>query len=58
MVEEYVMINKQNGAVIRTSPKYLNSWLARGFEVLEIVMEDGTVEKSEDGNGSKHRTYL
>ena len=32
----YVLINKENGAVVESTEKYLPQWLARGFEVLEI----------------------
>ena len=37
-VKKYVMINKTNEARIKCTEKYLVSWLARGFEVEEIII--------------------
>lgn len=32
----YIMKNKENGAVIRSTEKYLLQWISRGFEVAGI----------------------
>ncbi|MOA55045.1 hypothetical protein D3C78_1787640 [compost metagenome] len=46
--KKYVMFNKENGARIECTEKYLTHWLARGFEVEEIKDVTNTV------CGSKH----
>lgn len=33
---KYVMYNKQNGAIITCTQKYVAEWVKRGFEVQEL----------------------
>jgi hypothetical protein len=40
MVKKYVMVNKENGAHIVCTEKYVLAWLARGFEIVKIILED------------------
>jgi len=35
----YILRNKDTKAVIKCTEKFLMSWLARGFEVLEIIRD-------------------
>lgn len=38
--QEYKMINHSNGARITCTQKYLIHWIARGFEVEEVAVEE------------------
>lgn len=37
-VKKYIMVNKETGARIECTPKYLFKWLELGFEVEEIEL--------------------
>lgn len=39
-VKVYVVVNKDNGARVQCTEKYLLEWLAMGFEVEEIILPD------------------
>lgn len=49
--KKYVMVSKENGARIVCTEKYVTEWLARGFEVVEIILENG---EEECGNWEWH----
>lgn len=36
--KKYIMVNKSNEVRIECTDKYVTSWLARGFEVEEIII--------------------
>lgn len=43
--KKYVMVSKENGARIVCTEKYVMEWLARGFEVVEIILENDDEEE-------------
>jgi hypothetical protein len=47
--KKYVMVNKENGARIVCTEKYVIAWLARGFEIVEIIMENGKEDYRNQG---------
>ena len=48
MSKKYNMINKENDARIQCTEDYLTHWLARGFEVEEVVVHDGDEKDGEE----------
>jgi len=38
MEKKYIMENRDTGAVIQTTEKYMPHWIARGFTVKEIKL--------------------
>ncbi|WP_284439798.1 hypothetical protein [Paenibacillus oleatilyticus] len=38
--KKYIMINKENDARIETTEKFLLTWIAKGFEVEEIILPE------------------
>jgi hypothetical protein len=42
----YVMRNKDNGAVIECTERFLLQWIARGFEIIEVKSESFSQELS------------
>ena len=44
----YKMENTETGSKIETTKKYMVSWIARGFNVVEIVKEDDESSNEEE----------
>lgn len=50
---EYVLINRINGAEIITSKKYLSQWFARGFEVKYIIVTEDSMKKAKEDTSNR-----
>ncbi|MFD2368866.1 hypothetical protein ACFSO0_02450 [Brevibacillus sp. GCM10020057] len=48
----YVMVNKENGARVECTEKFLPEWLARGFEV-DSTRFGNLLENESSENGDK-----
>ena len=49
----YLMINRDSGASIKCSEKYLIPWVTRGFEVQSFIMEDSSQTEASNEGQSK-----
>lgn len=44
----YIMLNKENGAKVECTEKFLPQWLARGFEVDSIKLDAQLIDDSDN----------
>lgn len=44
----YTMVNKDNGARIRCTEKFIVKWLAKGFEVESFELDGKLLEEEEE----------